>query len=176
MATTPTLSRRTAPVEVARALYDALSKRDVDAVLKIDADDAVGDVVAIGEFRGKQVIRQFLGKIFQAFPDFELIVDHIVGDDSSVFVQRHGTATFSGGRFQGIAPTGKRVEMRGVDVVTVTEGHVVRDTMYCDGVSLARQIGLLPTSGSGTDRAMLSLFNASTRLRGRLPASRRARR
>ena len=69
MATEPTLSSTTAPVEVASALYDALSKRDVDAVLKIDADDAVGDVVAIGEFRGKPAIRQFLDELFQAFPE-----------------------------------------------------------------------------------------------------------
>jgi hypothetical protein len=61
-------------------------------------------------------------------------------------------------------------------VVAVTEGRVVRDTMYPDGVSLARQIGLLPTNGSGVDKAMLSLFNATTHLLQVLPTSRRTRR
>ena len=148
----------------------------MDAVLKIDADDAVGDVVAIGEFRGKLAIGQFLKQMFQAFPDFLLTVDRIVGDDSIAMVQWHTTGTFSGGRFQGIEPTAKRVEMRGVDVVTVSAGRVVRDTMYYDGVSLARQIGMLPGNGSGADKAMLALFNAATRLRQRVPASRRTRR
>jgi len=91
-------------------------------------------------------------------------------------VQWHAIGTFSGGTFQGIEPTGKLVEMRGVDVVAVSGGHVVRDTMYYDGVSLARQMGMLPTSGSGVDRAMLALLNTSTRLRQRLSASHRTRR
>lgn len=173
MATESPLTSAATPVEVARSLFDALSNRDVDAVLQIDTDDAVGDVVAIGEFRGKPAIRQFLEQLFQAFPDFTLTVDRIVGDDSIAIVQWYATGTFSGGKFQDIEPTGTRVEMRGVDVVVVNEGRVSRDTMYYDGVSLARQIGMLPRTGSGADKAMLSLFNASTRLRRRLPASRR---
>ena len=61
-------------------------------------------------------------------------------------------------------------------MVTVSAGRVVHDTMYYDGVSLARQIGMLPGNGSGADKAMLALFNAATRLRQRVPASRRTRR
>jgi len=176
MTTSSTIPRTATPLEVASALYDALRKKDVDAVSHIDADDAVGDVVAIGEFRGKRAIRQFLDEMFQAFPDLALQVDSIVGDDSVAMVQWRATATFSGGRFQGIEPTGQRIEMRGVDVVTVDEGRVVRDTMYYDGVGLARQIGMLPRHGSGADKIIRSLFNATTRLRQRLPASRRAKR
>jgi hypothetical protein len=57
--------------------------------------------------------------------------------------------------------------MRGVDVVDVADGQIVRDTMYCDATSLARQIGMLPRSGSGTDRMVLSMFNTLTRFRQR---------
>lgn len=155
------------PVEVARALFDALAKRDVDAVLALDTDDAVGDVVAVGEFPGKPAIRRFLDEVFTAFPDYMLAVDRVIGDDSGAVVQWHATGTFSGGKFQGIEPTGKSVEIRGVDVVDVRAGRVVRDTMYYDGASLARQIGMLPRSGSRTDKVALSVFNTLTRLRQR---------
>jgi limonene-1,2-epoxide hydrolase len=53
MATKPTLSSTATPVEVTRTLCEALGNKDVDAVMKIDADDAVGDIVAIGEFPGQ---------------------------------------------------------------------------------------------------------------------------
>jgi SnoaL-like domain len=56
------------PVDVARALFDALAKRDVDTALSLGTDDAVGDVVAIGEFRGKRSIREFVDELFSAFP------------------------------------------------------------------------------------------------------------
>ncbi len=155
------------PVDVARALFDALAKRDVDAVLALDTDDAVGDVVAVGEFRGKPAIRRFLEEVFTAFPDYMLTVDRVIGDHSGAVVQWHATGTFSGGKFQGIEPTGKRVGIRGVDVVDVVAGRVVRDTMYYDGASLARQIGMLPQSGSPTEKAALSVLNLITRLRQR---------
>jgi steroid delta-isomerase-like uncharacterized protein len=155
------------PVEVARALFDAFTKRDMDAALALDTDDAVGDVVAVGAFRGKPAIRRFMEELLAAFPDYDLTVDRVVGDHSSAVVQWHATGTFSGGPFQGIAPTGRHIDMRGVDVVEVTDGRVVRDTMYFDGASLARQMGMLPASGSRTDRAVLWVRNALTRLRRR---------
>ena len=169
MASNPTnpASTTCTPREVARALFDAFTKRDFDAALALDTDDAVGDVVAIGAFRGKPAIRRFLDELLGAFPDYELTVDRVFGDDANAVVQWSATGTFSGGPFQGIEPTGKRIEMRGVDVVEVIEGRVVRDTMYYDGASLARQIGLLPRYGSRTDSAALAAFNTLTRLRQR---------
>jgi len=94
-----------------------------------------------------------------------LTVDRSVGDRSTAMVQWHATGTFSGGKYQGIEPTGKHVEIRGVDVMEITDGRVVRDTIYYDGASFARQIGMLPRSGSGVDKAILSVFNTVTRLR-----------
>jgi steroid delta-isomerase-like uncharacterized protein len=155
----------TTPSEVARAIFDALSKKDFDAAFHFLADDTVDDFVAIGEFRGKPAIRQFFDELLAAFPDFEMSVDRIVGDRSTAVVQWQAAGTFSGGKFQGIEPTGKHVEIRGVDVIEIAEGLVHHNTIYYDGASFARQIGLLPSSGSGTDKAMQSVFNTVTRLR-----------
>jgi hypothetical protein len=90
-------------------------------------------------------------------------------------VQWHAAGTFSGGKFQGIEPTGKHVEIRGVDVMEFAEGRYVHNTIYYDGASFARQIGMLPRSGSVTEKATLAAFNASTRLRQRRNRRRAAR-
>ena len=166
--TTPSPAAAT-PLKVARAIFDALTKRDLDTLSEFHTEKTVDDFVAIGEIRGKASIRRFFDELFTAFPDFEITADRIVGDRSTAVVQWHATGTFSGGAYQGIEPTGKHVETRGVDVMEITEGRVVRDTIYYDGASFARQIGLLPRSGSGTDKAMLSVFNTVTRMRQRLP-------
>ena len=100
-----------------------------------------------------------------AFPDFEMTTDPIVADRSIAVVQWHAAGTFSGGNFRGVVPTGGHVEIRGVDVMDISDGQVRHNTIYYDGASFARQVGLLPRSGSGVDKAMLSLFNAVTRLR-----------
>ena len=155
------------PSEVARTIFEALSKRDLDTAMKFNTDDAVDDFVAIGEFRGRLAIRRFFDELLAAFPDFDIAVDRIVGDDSAAVVQWHAAGTFSGGKFQGIEPTGKRVQIRGVDVMEFAEGRYVHNTIYYDGASFARQIGMLPRSGSVTEKATLFGFNASTRLRQR---------
>ena len=163
------------PSEVARTIFEALSKRDLDTAMKFNTDDAVDDFVAIGEFRGRLAIRRFFDELLAAFPDFDIALDRIVGDDSAAVVQWHAAGTFSGGKFQGIEPTGKHVEIRGVDVMEFAEGRYVHNTIYYDGASFARQIGMLPRSGSVTERATLFGFNASTRLRQRRNRRRAAR-
>lgn len=155
------------PSEVARTIFEALSKRDLDTAMKFNTDDAVDDFVAIGEFRGRLAIRRFFDELLAAFPDFDIAVDRIVGDDSAAVVQWHAAGTFSGGKFQGIEPTGKHVQIRGVDVMEFAEGRYVHNTIYYDGASFARQIGMLPRSGSVTEKATLAAFNATTRLRQR---------
>jgi steroid delta-isomerase-like uncharacterized protein len=155
------------PSEVARTIFEALSKRDLDTAMKFNTDDAVDDFVAIGEFRGRLAIRRFFDELLAAFPDFDIAVDRIVGDDSAAVVQWHAAGTFSGGKFQGIEPTGKHVQIRGVDVMEFAEGRYVHNTIYYDGASFARQIGTLPRAGSVTEKATLAAFNATTRLRQR---------
>jgi steroid delta-isomerase-like uncharacterized protein len=155
------------PSEVARTIFEALSRRDLDTAMKFNTDDAVDDFVAIGEFRGRLAIRRFFDELLAASPDFDIAVDRIVGDDSAAVVQWHAAGTFSGGKFQGIEPTGKRVQIRGVDVMEFAEGRYVHNTIYYDGASFARQIGMLPRAGSVTEKATLAAFNATTRLRQR---------
>jgi steroid delta-isomerase-like uncharacterized protein len=157
-----------APAEVARTIFDALSKRDLGAALAPVADDNVDDFVAIGEVRGKAAIRAFFDELLTAFPDFEITVLRIVADDEVAVVQWRAEGSFSGGAFQGIEPTGRHVQIRGVDVMEIAEGLVRHNTIYYDGASFARQIGMLPRAYSIADRAMMSAFNAVTRVRHRL--------
>ena len=89
MATTDT----TTPSKVARAIFEALSKKDLDAATEFITDDTVDDFVAIGEVRGKPAIRRFFDELLAAFPDFEMTVDRIVGDRSSAVVQWHAAGS-----------------------------------------------------------------------------------
>ena len=156
------------PAEVAGDIFDALGKRDLDAALALVADDAVDDFVAIGEVRGRVAIRRFFDELLAAFPDFDITVRRIVADDAAAVVQWRAAGSFSGGPFQGIEPTGRQVESRGVDVMEIAGGLVRHNTIYYDGASFARQIGMLPRAHSRADRAMTATFNAVTRVRHKL--------
>lgn len=164
------------PAEVAQAIFDAVSKKQLDDAMEYVTEESVDDFVAIGRFEGKLAIRRFFDELFVAFPSFEMIVDRIVGDDSTAVVQWRASGDFTGGPFQGVEPTGKHVELRGVDVMEISDGTVRYDTIYYDGAGFARQVGILPAAGTTMDRAMLSAFNAATRLRRRFWSGRVSRR
>jgi steroid delta-isomerase-like uncharacterized protein len=155
------------PAEVARAAFDAIISKDPDGVVAVGAPGYTDDFVAIGEMRGHEAIRAFFSELFAAFPDFEMTIDRIMADETSAVVQWHAAGTFTGGSFQGILPTGRRVEIRGADVMEISGGLIQHNTIYYDGASFARQIGMLPSQGSRADRALISAFNAATNLRQR---------
>lgn len=86
-----------------------------------------------------------------------------------VVVQWWGGGTFTGSPFQGINATGRRIEIRGCDVIRLaSDGRVVSNTVYYDGAAFARQIGMLPMMGSRADRLVTRGFNAFTGLRRRI--------
>ena len=72
--------------------------------------------------------------------------------------------TFCGGPFQGIEPTGARVELEGIDMLTIEDGKIVRNDAYYDSGAFARAVGLLPPQESATERRMAAAFNTRTRL------------
>jgi hypothetical protein len=89
----------------------------------------------------------------------------VVADDSSAAVEWRMVGTFKGMPFQGIEPTGRRIELRGSDLLEIEDGKLVRSAAYYDGMAFARQVGLLPPQDSGAERAMKGALNAVTKMR-----------
>ena len=153
------------PLEAAVRIFAALRERDLTIIQTADHPDVVDDFVAIGVFRGVDAVRGLFAELFAAFPDFDLEVVNTVGDAEQAVVQWHATGTFTGSAFQGIHATGRRVDLRGCDVMRFEEGRLKHNTIYYDGLGFARQIGLLPKAGSGADKAITAAFNAGTDVR-----------
>ncbi|HEX6460951.1 MAG TPA: ester cyclase [Thermoleophilaceae bacterium] len=153
--------------EHALSYFDAVTARDLDAMVAHMADDVIEDITPVGILRGTGEVRQFFGELFAAFPDFEFSVERATSTASTSAVQWRATGTFRGAPFQGIEPTGRRVEMRGCDCIDVEDGKITRNTAYYDGAAFARGLGMLPQTGSGGEKAMLAAFNAVTKVRSR---------
>jgi steroid delta-isomerase-like uncharacterized protein len=177
MADTERTNDRRSAGDLMRAVFAALTKRDLEALASMWHEEVVEDFVVLGVFRGRAAARAFFAELFAAVPDLEFQTERILEAGGSIAVgQWKIRGTFSGGPFQGIEPTGRRVELRGVDVMEFEDGLLRRNTIYYDGLSFARQIGLLPVLGSVADRAVMTTFNAVTRVRRRVGAAVRSRR
>ena len=105
--------------EIAVGYVDALSTRDPDAATAQFADEVIDDVTPVGILRGPAEVREFLGELFAAFPEVEFTVEQSTASARVCAVQWRAHGTFRGAPFQGIEPTGRRVEIRGCDCVEV---------------------------------------------------------
>ena len=125
-------------------LYNA---GDLDGVMDLYADDAV-QLMPDGTFEGRSAIHDRLAKELDAFSDItHRYVSYVEQDDAFadewVFVGTHtGPLVLPDGTE--LPPTGKRVEMPGMELVKVRDGKIVVDNLYYDNLAVAAQLGLLP--------------------------------
>lgn len=88
------------------------------------APDAVDHDPAAGQGPGREGFRAFFHELTNAFPDAHLEPEVTVADDEHVSF----AYTLSGhhnGTFQGVEPTGNRIEVRGVQIGRFADGRIV---------------------------------------------------
>ena len=160
------------PEELARSYFAAVAARDATAQLAHWDPEGIVDLVPVGIRRGEAEIGAFFRELYGAIPDLETIVDGIVADERRAVVQWRMSGHFTGGSFQGLDATGGRITLRGVDVLEVDHGKIVRNTAYYDGLDFARGAGMLPGQDSGAEKAMFTAFNGLTKAREALSSLR----
>jgi glyoxylase-like metal-dependent hydrolase (beta-lactamase superfamily II) len=82
-----------------------------------------------------------------------------------VVVRWRAHGTFAGpGTFQGFVANGAHVEIEGCDVLTISDdGKIERLDAYLDSGDVARQLGVLPPTGSRAEAGLTKLANLRTR-------------
>jgi len=154
------------PEETVRSYFDAVIARDAEAMAEHWADDGIEEILPVGIFRGPEEVKAWFTELFTAVPDFDMTLDRVLAHDNEVLVQWRMNGTFTGGPLMGVEPTGRRIEMRGLDWLEVEGDKVVRNTAFSDGMALARGMGMIPPQGSAAEKAMFGAFNAFTKARG----------
>jgi steroid delta-isomerase-like uncharacterized protein len=125
-------------------LYNA---GDLDACMELYADDA-SQRMHDGVFEGIDAIRERLARDLTAFPDAKYVVDSFFaegdkfGDEWTFTGTNTGPLRLPDGNE--IPPTGKPVEIRGMEYVEVRDGKIVVDNLYYDFLAAVAQLGLVP--------------------------------
>ena len=154
---------------VVRQYFDALARRDVEAIAALWAPDGLDHIASQVDAVGPNGVRTYFTELFTAFPDFSLRVQTTIAQDDKVAVHWKAAATLTGPLW-GLEPTGAHVEIEGIDLLRVRDGLIVRNDAVPDGMALARQIGLVPHAGSGIEQRLFSAFNARTKASRRVAA------
>ena len=125
----------------------ALSNRVAQAISE-------GDLEALDELMAPELADEFkrdVAEIRRAFPDYagtnvEQIAEGEEVANRFVFLGTHL------GEFEGVNPTGKRVEFVGHSIDRVVEGKIVESWVEVDMLGVMRQLGAEPGLGRSTSQ------------------------
>src|SRR5919201_3370731 len=143
--------------QLVKDYFDALARRDVEGMAALWAPDGQEHIASQVDAVGPNGVREYFTELFTAFPDFALTVQTTVAEDDKVAVHWTATGTMTGPLW-GLDPTGARVELEGIDLLRVEGDRLVRNDAVADGMSVARQIGLLPPAGSAPEQGLVTPF------------------
>src|SRR5262245_59116253 len=81
-----------------------------------------------------------------AFPDLQITVDDLIakGDKVWAYTTMRGT---NKGAFMGMPATGKKVEVKGLDIVRFVNGKAVEHWGLNDDLKMMQQLGVIPMPG-----------------------------
>ncbi|MGC2374453.1 MAG: nuclear transport factor 2 family protein [Solirubrobacteraceae bacterium] len=152
---------------VARRYFDAIAARDVDAAVALWAEGGREHVRGQVDVLAPEGVREFIGGLIEAMPDMKMEVVETTTEGERCAVRWTLTGTFAGpGSLNGVKATGNPLKLEGVDVLTVRDGLVQANDAFSDGLSVARQIGLMPPQGSSAEQGLTGAFNVKTKVTG----------
>ncbi len=128
-----------------RAMYEQFNRDRLDALDTLLAPDFV-DHDPDNPTHDAAGVRQFFEQLLAAFPDFRFEVDDVLvdGDRAAAFIRLTGTHQ---GDFQGIPASGRRMDVRGVDLFRLRGAQVTEHWSVFDSLGLMQQLGAFPTQG-----------------------------
>ncbi|MDN5748931.1 MAG: ester cyclase [Pseudonocardia sp.] len=133
-----------------------LNAGEVDAFVDtLFAVDALDHDPAPGQGPGREGFRAFFHTLTEAFPDAQLAPEVTVADDEHISfaytLNGHHTGTF-----QGVEPTGNRVEVRGVQIGRFVDGRIVERWGSTDELGILQQIGAAPVNPEGDEPTLIT--------------------
>jgi glyoxylase-like metal-dependent hydrolase (beta-lactamase superfamily II)/predicted ester cyclase len=156
---------------VTRRYFEAIGAHNVDGAAAMWAPDGCEDVRGQGQFIGPEGLREFVGGLIGAIPDLRVEIVSTTSEADRCALHWRFSGTFAGPRsFNGIAPTGDRMELEGVDVLSVRDGLIQSNDAFTDTMAIPRQIGMMPPLGSPAEQGLTGAFNVKTRLQASLGA------
>lgn len=133
--------------ETFRRFQDAMNSCDAEVISK-SIDELVEPDATIrtplpSDATGAQVLKQVWSVLLRAFPDLQLDVKDLIGEDDKVVARIVVTGTHRGD-YMGVEPTGKSIAYDEIFIFRFVNGRVVETWGVVDVFSQMKQLGVIP--------------------------------
>lgn len=123
--------------------YDeAVNQGKTEVIDELLADSFVEHEAIPGAAQGKQAVKDYFVMFRQAFPDLKFTVNDMVSSGNKVWTLLTITGTHSG-PFMGMPATGKKIDVKCVDIVRFENGQAVEHWGVTDTGAMMQQLGML---------------------------------
>ena len=153
----------TSNAELIRWAFDVINTHDVEPLKRFWTDET-WERFPTRTVRGAEDIASVFEEAFAALPDLRFEIEELVEDGDTIFARWHMTGTHTGAPWEGVVPTGKRIELDGIDHFVVRDGRVVSNFIVFDQLQFGRAVGLMPEAGTLGDRVLKASFALRTRV------------
>jgi steroid delta-isomerase-like uncharacterized protein len=148
----------------------AWNGRDADLMAPLLTDDIVWHDPALpAPAHGIPAVQEFMRTSWRSFPDLrfsEPDPPHLSAEGDLVAWAWRMQGTMRGPIDPpGFAPTGKAMDVTGVDLWRMRDGRIAHYQAFYDMNGLAVQLGLAPAPGSGTERMAVRMQRLQARFK-----------
>jgi steroid delta-isomerase-like uncharacterized protein len=130
----------------------ALARRVIEQMFNEGNLDVADELLALDyvdhdptlpeDVHGPEGFKEYVGMYRSAFPDLHVQIEDQIAEGDRVATRWTGTGTHDG-ELAGIAPTGKRVTVPGMEIVRIANGKLVEGWEGYDSGTLMRQLGVM---------------------------------
>ena len=127
-----------------RRLYDRINAGDIDGFSALMADDFIEHEALPGLAPTKAGVAAFFRMYLAAFPDMRMVPEDVIASGNKVVARVRATGTHKGA-FMGMPPSGKRVEVALIDIITFGDDGLAREHWgVMDQLAMLQQLGAIP--------------------------------
>ena len=127
---------------------EAINSGNLEAMRQLVSPSVIEHDPGATQGPGAQGYIDFFSAFRSAFPDLKVTPEHLTADEDSVALAYTVTGTHQG-EFQGIAPTGKTIKARGVQIARFVDGKMVERWGSSDELGILKQLGVEPKKREG---------------------------
>ncbi len=133
-----------------RRFYEEIDKGNIDVLDELVAEDYIDhNPPPFPLPPGREGVKQAFKLFWEATPGYHRIEDQIAEGDR-VVTRLRSIGTHKGD-LPGAPATGNPMEMTSITIHRIVEGKLAEKWAEKDTISLLRQIGIMPSSPSGSD-------------------------
>jgi steroid delta-isomerase-like uncharacterized protein len=126
---------------------DAVQTGKFDVFQEVVSAENIDHDPAAGQVQGPEGYRMFFTGLRTAFPDMSVTLETMVADEESIAFAYTLTGTQTG-PLMGVAPTGKKIKVRGMQISKFKDGKMVERWGSSDELGMLQQLGIMKTPTS----------------------------